>query len=64
MMREEQVQLSLGAEEYSIVVGALADKRNDLLEDSLPTDEIDNIIEKAAVAPVKKVRVKDGDSIR
>lgn len=63
MPRKDQVQLSLGAEEYRIVVGALTEKRNDLLEEALPTGDIDDLIEKAAAAPVKKVKVK-GEGMR
>jgi len=53
------VKLMLGAQEYRIVVGALNEKRNDLIDDSQPTDEIDDIIQKAAQSPVRRVRVKE-----
>jgi len=59
MAKEEQVKLLLDAEEYRLVVGALNEKRNDLIDDSQPTDEIDDIIQKAAQSPVRRVRVKE-----
>ena len=58
-MREDCVKLMLDAEEYRIVVGALNEKRNDLIDDEQPTDEIDDIIQKAAQSPVRRVRVKE-----
>ena len=58
-MKEDCVKLTLGAQEYRIVVGALNEKRNDLIDDSQPTDEIDDIIQKAAQSTVRRVRVKE-----
>lgn len=56
MGREERRVLVLDKYEHGVVINALNEMRNDLLEDKRPTDAVDDVLLKTIDAPVKKVR--------
>lgn len=59
MMEKETRVLELDAYEYSVVLNALANYRNDALAKGRTTDLIDEVLLKAIAAPSKgKVRCK------
>jgi hypothetical protein len=53
-MMEEKRVLTLDKYEQGIVINALNDFRNDLIEDKRPTDAVDDVLIKAIDAPTKK----------
>ena len=59
-MREEKLYIKLDGYEQSILVRALNDLRNSLLENARSTDAVDELIIKTANAKRKTVRGKDG----
>ena len=58
-MREEKLYIKLDGYEQSILVRALNDLRNSLLENSRSTDAVDELIIKTANAKRKTVRGKE-----
>lgn len=58
MEREEKRVLTLDKYEHGIIIHALNDLRNDLLEEERPTDAVDEVLLKTIDAPAKKVRCK------
>ena len=56
-MKEEQRQLSLDESEYGLVVIALNEKRNEMIEEKHSTDFVDSVLLKVFDAPKKKVKV-------
>ena len=58
-MREEKLYIKLDGYEQSILVRALNDLRNSLLENARSTDAVDELIIKTANAKRKTVRGKD-----
>lgn len=56
-MREKRYHLDLDDGERSLMIHALNDYRNDLLEENRAPDAVEDLILKAANAPDKKVRV-------
>ena len=49
----------LDSHQHGVVINALNDMRNDLIEENRPTDIVDEVLIKAIDAPSKKVRCKD-----
>lgn len=59
MGKEEKRILALDKYEHGVVVNALNEMRNDLLEEQRSTDIVDEVLLKAIDAPTKKVRGRD-----
>ena len=59
MEKTEKRVLMLGSHQHGVVINALNDMRNDLIEENRPTDIVDEVLIKAIDAPSKKVRCKD-----
>ena len=59
MGKEEKRMVLLDRYEHGVVINALNEKRNDLLEEQRPTDIVDEVLLKAIDAPTKKVRGRD-----
>lgn len=56
-LKEVQRQLSLDESEYGLVVIALNEKRNEMIEEKHSTDFVDSVLLKVFDAPKKKVKV-------
>lgn len=56
MGKQEKRVLTLDRYELGVVVNALNEMRNDLLEEERPTDIVDEVLLKVIDAPAKKVR--------
>lgn len=56
-MKEKRYHLAMGERERSIMIHALNDYRNDLIDENRAPDAVEDLILKAANAPDKKVRV-------
>ena len=63
-MREEKLYIKLDGYEQSILVRALNDLRNSLLENARSTDAVDELIIKTANAKRKTVRGKENYEAR
>ena len=59
MEKEEKRALTLDRYEHGVVVNALNELRNDLLEEQRSTDIVDEVLLKAIDAPTKKVKCRD-----
>ena len=59
MEKEETRVLTLDRYEHGVVVNALNELRNDLLEEQRSTDIVDEVLLKAIDAPTKKVKCRD-----
>lgn len=59
MGKEEKRVLTLDKYEHGVVVNALNEMRNDLLEERRSTDIVDEVLLKAIEAPTKKMRGRD-----
>ena len=59
MGKEEKRVLTLDKYEHGVVVNALNEMRNDLLEEQRSTDIVDEVLLKAIDAPTKKVQGRD-----
>lgn len=58
-MKEEERVLTLDGYEYGVVVNALNDMRNDLIEEQRPTDAVDELLIKTIDAPAKKLKRRE-----
>ncbi|MHB1314593.1 MAG: hypothetical protein ACYCX2_03815 [Christensenellales bacterium] len=58
-MKEEERVLTLDNYEYGVVVNALNDMRNDLIEEQRPTDAVDDLLLKTIDAPTRKQKRRD-----
>ena len=56
MAKEEKRVLTLDKYEHGVVINALNEMRNDLIDEKRPTDAVDDELLKAIDAPVKKFR--------
>ena len=56
-MKEKRYHLAKDERERSIMIHALNDYRNDLIDENRAPDAVEDLILKAANAPDKKVRV-------
>ena len=59
MAKEEKRVLTLDRFEHGVVINALNEMRNDLIEEDRPTDIVDEVLLKTIDAPTKKVRSRD-----
>ena len=59
MGKEEKRVLTLDKYEHGVVVNALNEMRNDLLEEQRSTDIVDEVLLKAIDAQTKKVKCRD-----
>lgn len=59
MGKEEKRVLTLDKYEHGVVVNALNEMRNDLLEEQRSTDIVDEVLLKAIDTPTKKVKSRD-----
>lgn len=59
MPKEEKRVLTLDKLEHGVVINALNEMRNDLIEEDRSTDIVDEVLLKTIDAPVKKVRSRD-----
>ena len=63
-MREEKRVLTLDEYERSVMVNALNEFRNELIEEQRPTDAVDELLLKTIDAPSKKQKHKSHDEAR
>ena len=59
MERTEKRVLTLDRYEHGVVINALNEMRNDLLEEERPTDILDEVLLKVNDAPTKKEKRRD-----
>ena len=59
MERTEKRVLTLDRYEHGVVINALNEMRNDLLEEERPTDIVDVVLLKVIDAPTKKEKRRD-----
>lgn len=59
MAREEKVVLTMDKYQHGIVIQALNELRNDMLEDARSTEAVDEMLLKTIDAPSKKVKCRD-----
>ena len=59
MERTEKRVLTLDRYEHGVVINALNEMRNDLLEEERPTDILDAVLLKVIDAPTKKEKRRD-----
>ena len=62
MGKHEKRVLTLDRYEQGVVVNALNEMRNDLLEEERPTDIVDEVLLKVIDAPAKKVRCRNDEA--
>lgn len=62
MEKTEKRVLTLDRYEHGVVINALNEMRNDLLEEERPTDIVDEVLLKAIDAPTKKVRCRNNEA--
>lgn len=58
-MQEEERVLTLDNYEYGVVVNALNDMRNGLIEEQRPTDAVDDLLIKTIDAPTRKQKRRE-----
>ena len=63
-MKEEKRVITLDGYEYGVVVNALNELRNDLIEEQRPTDAVDDLLLKTIDAPTKKQKRRSHDETR
>ncbi len=63
-MKEEERVLALDGYEYGLMVNALNELRNDLIEEHRPTDAVDELLLKTIDAPTKKHNKRKLDEAR
>lgn len=59
MERTEKRVLTLDRYKHGVVINALNEMRNDLLEEERPTDIVDEVLLKVIDAPTKKEKRRD-----
>ena len=59
MERTEKRVLTLDRYEHGVVINALNEMRNDLLEEERPTDILDEVLLKVIDTPTKKEKRRD-----
>lgn len=59
MERTEKRVLTIDRYEHGVVINALNEMRNDLLEEERPTDILDEVLLKVIDAPTKKEKRRD-----
>ncbi len=63
-MKEEKRLLTLDQYEHGVMVNALNELRNDLIEEQRPTDAVDDLLLKTIDAPTKKQKRRSHDEMR
>lgn len=63
-MREEERILELDQYEHGVMVNALNELRNDLIEEKQSTDAVDDLLIKTIDAPTRKVKRRGYDEAR
>lgn len=63
-MREEKRILTLDEYEHGVMINALNELRNDLIEEQRPTDAVDELLLKTIDAPTKKQKRRSHDETR
>ena len=63
-MKEEERVLTLDHYEHGVMVNALNELRNDLIEEQRPTDAVDELLLKTIDAPTKKLKRRSQDEAR
>lgn len=63
-MKQEERVLTLDGYEYGVVVNALNELRNELIEEQRPTDAVDDLLLKTIDAPTKKQKRRKLDEAR
>ena len=63
-MREEERILELDRYEHGVMVNALNELRNDLIEDKQSTDAVDDLLIKTIDSPTRKVKRRSHDEAR
>ncbi|WP_313559017.1 hypothetical protein [Ruminiclostridium cellobioparum] len=63
-MKEEKRVLTLDQYEHGVMVNALNELRNDLIEEERPTDAVDDLLLKTIDAPTKKQKRRSHDEAR
>jgi predicted N-formylglutamate amidohydrolase len=63
-MKEEKRLLTLDQYEHGVMVNALNELRNDLIEEQRPTDAVDDLLLKTIDAPTKKQKRRSHDETR
>ena len=61
-MRENTYQIEVGDYERRTLIGILAECRNECLKRETPTEDVNNLLEKALDAPLKNRKGKDRDT--
>lgn len=64
MEKQEQVVLTLDSYEQNMMIYALNELRNDMLEEERSTDAVDDLLLKAIDAPAKQKKGKWRDEAR
>ncbi|HHZ07064.1 MAG TPA: hypothetical protein GX401_09875 [Clostridiales bacterium] len=62
MEKQEKRVLTLDKYEHGVVINALNEMRNDLIEEERPTDIVDEVLLKTIDAPSKKVKHKTDEA--
>lgn len=63
-MKGEKRVLTLDEYEHGVMVNALNELRNDLIEEQRPTDAVDELLLKTIDAPTKKQKCRSHDETR
>ena len=63
-MKKEKRVLDLDEYEHGVMVNALNELRNDLIEEERPTDAVDELLIKTIDAPTKKQKRRNHDEAR
>ena len=63
-MKEEKRVITLDGYEHGVMVNALNELRNDLIEEQRPTDAVDDLLLKTIDAPTKKQKRRSHDVTR
>ena len=63
MCKEKRI-LKLDRYEHGVVINALNEFRNDLIEENRATDAVDDVLLKAITAPAKKEKRNDANEAR
>ncbi|MDJ0306745.1 hypothetical protein [Dehalobacter sp.] len=63
-MKDEERVLTLDTYEQGVMVNALNELRNDLIQEKRPTDAVDELLIKTIDAPAKKLRRRHQDEAR
>lgn len=60
-MGEETRVVEISDYEQRVMIEALADRRNDFIEENKPTEDVNSLLLKVIDAPLKKRKEKDRD---